>query len=86
MDVHLHRNAPPLARWRVTCVDGLLHVAYTAAVAAESAAHRCVERLDDARPTARRRGPLGMRARGQRKDRRPVAARTGQRSRRRHGS
>jgi hypothetical protein len=85
--VYLHRNAStPAPRWRVTCVDGLLHVAYTAAVAAESAAHRCVERIADAQPTSRRREPLGMRTRSQRKHRRPLGARSGHRSQRRHGS
>jgi hypothetical protein len=86
MDVHLHRNAPAPARWRVTCVDGLLHVAYAAAVAAESAAHRCAERLADAQPTARRRGLGGMRARGNGRHRRPLGARAGRRARQRHGS
>jgi hypothetical protein len=84
--VHLNRNAPPPPRWRVTCVDGLLHVAYTAAVVAESAAHRCVERIAEAQPASRRRGPLGMRARSPRKHRRPVGVRSGHRARRRHGS
>jgi hypothetical protein len=62
---HRNANTQPLARWRAACVDGLLHAAYAAAVAAESTAHRCAETLADSRKAPRRRGrqaiamPLG---------------------------
>jgi len=37
------RSAPQ--RWRETCVDGVLHVAFAAAAGAETAAHRCASSL-----------------------------------------
>jgi hypothetical protein len=74
--VHLHREskAPVPTRWRVACVDGLLHVAYMAAVAAESAGHRCATRIAKTRGSRRRgrsmRAPLVRGA-----PRRPTGAR-----------
>jgi hypothetical protein len=41
-------------RWRETCVDGMLHVAFAAAVAAETAAHRCAKRLSRQHTSGRR--------------------------------
>jgi len=41
------------ARWRETCVDGVLHVAFAAAERAESAAERCIP--DRLRPHRGRR-------------------------------
>ena len=70
----------PLERWREVCVDGVLHVAYAAALAAESAAHRCVESLDSSRPTSRKRGRLAL-GRGKRRARRPSNGRAHQRRR-----
>jgi hypothetical protein len=52
------RRGSSANRWRETCVDGVLHVAFAAAVGAESAAHRC------ARTLARHRTPpRGLRVR-----------------------
>jgi hypothetical protein len=51
---------PPAARWRETCVEGVLHAAFAAAEHAESAAERCVpSALRSARSRRRkhRRGP-----------------------------
>jgi hypothetical protein len=39
--MHLHRTTKRQGRWREACVDGVLHVAYAAALKAESAAQRC---------------------------------------------
>jgi hypothetical protein len=57
-----HRR-PAAARWREACVDGVLHVAYAAAVRAESAAERCL--------------PSGLRPRRERRTRRHPGPRRG---------
>ncbi|HZV72564.1 MAG TPA: hypothetical protein VFF79_02505 [Conexibacter sp.] len=50
-------------RWRETCVDGLLHVAFAAAAGAESAAHRCAHTLARRRSLPPRRGSAPRRLR-----------------------
>jgi hypothetical protein len=47
------RGRSPAMRWRETCVDGVLHVAYATAVGAETAAHRCARSLARHRTPAR---------------------------------
>jgi hypothetical protein len=51
MRLNRHHRTRATPRWRETCVDGVMHVAYAAAVAAESAAERCARHL----PRQRRR-------------------------------
>jgi hypothetical protein len=49
--MHLHRRGRSArrrssdARWREACVDGVMHAAFAAAIAAETAAQRCASHL-----------------------------------------